>query len=350
MACENNGETIAEATNADAARSTDVRGKRAVQGLLAALKRGHHAEATRHFREAQACHLVPEDSQLEDWLGGHLGKRATAQLAKAFALTPCFYCKKGCESCRECNGRGHHAGTIICDTCLGIGTTRCDFCDGSAWVTINWVPSIFWIPVLTIRARSAAERLKVLLGQPMPEPSPRNREAALKKCSGALLVANSLIGVLENTVTAARQVGERNSEPNDRLSRLVSDCVRASVKADRFVRDMLQRMAAAARLSAEAAGPESEDGKLATNGAERYEVLSVSEDYAGTFLEHPFLRDAVLEASKRKEEQRPAAGGESSKREKSKRTRGNDTASLKESERSANRRRARQKTRGKAPR
>jgi hypothetical protein len=350
MARESNGETTAEATTADAAHSTDVRGNRAMQGVLAALKRGRHAEATRHFKEAQACHVVPEDSQLEDWLGRHLGKRATAQLSKAFALTPCFYCKKGRESCHECTGRGHHAGTIICDTCLGIGITRCDFCDGSALVTINWVPSIFWIPVLTIRARSAAERLKVLLGQPMPEPSRRNREAALKKCSGALLVANSLIGILENTVTAARQVGERNPEPNDRLSKLVESCVRASVKADRFVRDMLQRMAAAARFSVEAAGPESEDGKLATNRAERYELLSVSEDYAGTFLEHPFLREAVLESRKRKEEQRAEGGSEAAKRRKSKKTKVEGAARPKTSERPTPRRRPRQKTRGKATR
>lgn len=350
MTRESNGETTARATAEDAAPSTDVRRKRAMQGVLAALKRGRHAEATRHFKEAQACRVVPEDSQLDDWLGRHLGKRATAQLAKAFALTPCFYCKKGRESCQECNGRGHHAGTMICDACLGIGVTRCDFCDGSAWVTINWVPSVFLTPVLTIRAKSAAERLKVLFDQPMPEPSRRNRKVALKKCSGAILAVNSLIGVLENTVTAARQAGEQNPELSDRLSKLVGSCVRASVKADRFVREMLQRMAAAARFSVEAAGPESEDGKLATNRAERYELLSVSKDYEGTFLEHPFLRDAVLEASKRKGEKRAETAGKSAKREKSTKTRSKDEASLKESERSAHRRRPRQKTRGKVTR
>jgi hypothetical protein len=321
-----------------------------MQGVLAALKRGRHAEATRHFKEAQACHVVPEDSQLEDWLGKHLGKRATAQLAKAFALTPCFYCKKGRESCHECTGRGHHAGTMMCDACLGIGVTRCDFCDGSAWVTINWVPSVFSIPVLTIRAKSAAERLKALFDQPMPESSRRNRKAALKKCSGALLVVNSLIGVLENTVTAARQVGEQSPGLNDRLSKLVGSCVRASVKADRFVRDMLQRMAVAARFSVEAAGPESEDGKLAINRAERYELLSVSEDYAGTFLEHPFLREAVLEASKRKEEERAEAGGKSPKRGKGKKSQANAAAGPKDPKRPMYRRRPRQKARGKVTR
>jgi hypothetical protein len=350
MARQNSEETIGKATSADTTESNDVRGKRALKGVLAALKRGRHAEATRHFKEAQACHVIPEDSQLNDWLNRNLGKRATVQLAKAFALTPCFNCKKGRESCQECSGRGHHAGTMICDACLGIGITRCDFCDGAAWVTINWVPSVFWAQVLTIRAKSAAERLKALFDQPMPEPSRRNWKSSLKKCSGALLAVNSLIGVLENTVTAARQVGERNPEPNDRLSKLVESCVRASVKADRFVRDMLQRMAAAARFSVEAAGPKSEDGKLATNRAERYELLSVSEDYEGTFLEHPFLRDAVLESRRRKEEQRAEGGTEAVKRRKSKKTKIEDAARPKTSERPTPRRRPRQKTRGKATR
>jgi hypothetical protein len=206
------------------------------------------------------------------------------------------------------------------------------------------------MPVLTLRAKSAAERLKALFDQPMPDPSRRNRRAVLKKCSGALLVVNSLIGVLENTVTAAKQVGERDPELSDRLSKLVGSCVRASAKADRFVRDMLQRMAAAARFSVEATGAESEDGRLATNRAERYELLSVSDDYVGTFLEHPFLREAVLEASKRKEEQRAEAERKSTTREKSKSTRRKDAAGLKDPEQPAHRRRPQQKTRGKATR
>lgn len=339
-------ETTGGATGRDGASPGDNREKRAMQGVLAALKQGRHADATRRFKEAQACHVVPEDSQLEDWLGHHLGKQATAQLAKAFALTPCFYCEKGRESCPECDGRGHHAGATICEACLGIGVTRCDFCDGSAWVTINWVPSVFWTPVLTIRAKSAVERLKALVDQPRPEPSRRNAETVLKKCSSALLAANSLIGILENTVTAARKLRERGPEQNGRLSKLVGSCVRASMRANEFVRETLQRMAVAARFAAEAAGSESEEARLATTKAERYESLARSEDYADTFLEHPFLREAVREARKREEEQGAEVGRKSTKQLRNERTKVQDTPASKDAERPPRGHRRRQRDRG----
>jgi hypothetical protein len=79
-------------------------------------------------------------------------------------------------------------------------------------------------------------------------------------------------------------------------------------------------MATAARFAAEAADAESEEWKLATEKAKRYESLAVSEDYTDTFLEHPFLRKAVLDAQKRKTERHAQDGTKTSKRRKCEKT------------------------------
>ncbi len=301
------------------------RAHRILQGMTAALKRGRYGETTRLFKEGQACGAIPADDQLSQWLEKTVGKRGTNVLAKAFAQTPCFFCKKGRESCEECDGEGRHGEAMVCDACLSLGTTRCGCCDGSGWVGIDFVPAVFRVPVLTIRTKAAIERLKALLEQPLPEPSRRNCSTNLKKYGGALLVANSLLGVLENMVTAVNQFHELPPNVRMRTDKLVETCVRTATKAERYVRETLDRMATATRLMAESATPESVERSFATNRAERYEMLVGSEDYAGTFLHHPFLHKAMQEAQEHKKA-KPAVGDARAKPRKRRRKQSQEKA------------------------
>lgn len=284
------------------------RAHRILTGMTSSLRRGRHGETTRLFKEGQSCGAIPADDQLAEWLEESVGKQATDQLAKAFALTPCFFCNKGRELCEQCDGTGCHGEEMVCDACLSLGTTRCACCDGSGWVGTDFVPAVFRVPVLTIRTKMAMERLQTLLQKTFSKPSRRNCKAVLRECGGALLVANSVLGILENMVTFASQLPELPPTAQARTNKFVDNCCRTAAQAMRYVRSVLMRMAAAARHMAENAPAKSIERAFASNRAERFEVLLGTDDYAGTSLEHPILEKAVQAAEARRETEHVSSG------------------------------------------
>jgi len=275
-----------------------------LERMSAALARGRHAEASRLFKEGQSCRAIPADEHLFDWLGKSVGKRGTTLLVRAFAETPCFFCSKGRESCERCDAKGYLGAAMVCEPCLGLGTTRCAYCDGSGWVGVDYVPAVLRLQVLTLRTKAAIERLKALVRQPLSEPTRRNCRTSLKQNGGALLVANSILGTFENIITAIRRFDQLPPKEESRANTLVDTCVRTTTRADRYVRETLKRMAVAVRFMAQLAARDSDEQPLAASRAEYYDHLVGSDHYSGTFLDHPFLREAVSQAQEGKEKKR----------------------------------------------
>jgi hypothetical protein len=281
-----------------------------MQKVLHSLKRGRRTEAARFFKEAQEAGDVPQDGQLQNWLVKTIGKQATIQLVDAFAQSPCFYCKKGRVVCEQCDGGGHTDTDATCEPCIGLGLARCDFCDGSGWITITYVPTPLQLPVLKIRAQNATNQLSALLKEKLPRPSPRRPKAAAKKAARLLLGLEVIMGVLENTTVAAKQIGESRPESQRQSNVLIQSSIRAARKADGPVRQVLKCVSAATRLEAKVAEPESDEGRLATARADYYQRLSTSTNFAGTGLEHPFLQDMLQETAQKAKRNKAAASAE----------------------------------------
>jgi|GEM_PF-1346765 len=280
-----------------------------LERMNTAMASHRHAEAARLFKEGQSCRAIPADGDLAEWLEKSLGTRGTRLLARAFAETPCFFCRNGRESCERCDGDGRLGDAMVCETCLGLGITRCAYCDGSGWVVLDYVPTVLALPVLTSRTNTAIDELKALVRQPIPEPARRNSKEALKRSGATLMTANSLLGVLENTVTAVKRFGDLPSEAQAHANKLVETSVRAATTAEQYVRKTLKRMATQARIMAESSAQDSVELAFATTSAVYYEKLVGSEDYSSTSLDHPFLRKAMSQYREGKKKKRNTSDG-----------------------------------------
>lgn len=285
--------------------ATPRRAERVLQSIVAELQNDRGAKAVRLHLDAEAHSLFPKGDKLGAWLVKAAGKEAATKLIGAWATFACFYCKKGLDRCEQCGGIGGTESRVFCDECLGLGVIRCDCCDGSGWITIDCVPSGLRPAVVVERVSLARHGMQALLKKPLPKPTARNPAATIKRCMRLLLAANGLLGVFENAVVALRGFRQSSAMPREKIGKLLKACVEAGAAGEVHVRRLLEHIAAAARLEANAAKADPNARRLSLRWAEAYEKLSKSKTYAGTMLEHPFLK----QVTKRAIANAPARGG-----------------------------------------
>ena len=262
-----------------------------LQRVVKKLEKNDMPRAVQLFLGGQARGLIPKGPALPKWLTRAVGPKATNKLLKAFARHPCYFCRKGRVRCVECDGKGYRE-TGPCETCLGIGIARCEFCDGTGRVSIDAVPKCLRPIVIRKRAESAMRNLKTLLDRPAPEPSSDGPGGGVEPCAKLLLELNRNLGFLENAVVALGQSQEMRGVP--RQENLFKACVRSAIATDKRIRQTLQSMSVSARTQADTTEPDSPQSETALKKAYLYESLHKSKTYAGTSLEHPFLATAVV--------------------------------------------------------
>jgi hypothetical protein len=274
-------------------RKRDRQRIRVLRNIVDELEHGRRTTAAKHFREGQDHRLFPTGNGLPRWLIKSIGKEATGKLVDAFAQFPCFYCKKGLETCETCDGRGTIAGGIICEACAGLGVIRCSFCDGSGWVTYNVVPPGLRLTVLAERVNRASGEIETLLQKPAPKNASADPVKAAERCTKQMLDLNRQLGVLENAVVASKDLARTHPSSKQKLAKIAEACCHAAVEAQARVRLLAKQLAVCSTVQAEAVDADAAVRKRAKKGAAFYESLAASETLAGTALEHPFLQRAV---------------------------------------------------------
>lgn len=282
------------ATTAGPGRSPDNHAMAALQPVVAALQCGQNHEAVRVLMRLPPSGLVPNDGRMALWLAHTLGRPLLIKLTNAFIQFPCFYCNEGRVRCEHCHGRARDEEVNRpCERCLGMGHIRCDFCGGSGWVTMSYVPEGLQRLVIKGRAALAAARTESLLRQQLPDPSASDFLPVIKRLHSCLLELDRQMGVFENTLIAARQLPLADTAGEDSLGRTIQRCVLLASQAEVRICDLIRSIAAAYRLGSRlaGAGPASRDLETA---AEFYESLVDPErTMTGTGLEHPLLHEAV---------------------------------------------------------
>lgn len=278
--------------------SSSTRGNARIQRVMDALKvdleSGRGARAVRHFVAGAAHQLFPEDRKLLSWLNRKLGKAKTADLINAFAEFPCFYCKKGVEPCPRCDERGHLPGGAVCDTCIGLKSARCDFCDGSGRVTLNYVPAGLRAHVLVHRVKAAGGELKSIVRRIPKNPRPENAEKTLQRCIRGLTGLIRVLGVLENCVVASQAFDDLREDHRAGSSRTTDTCCQLGVTAKNHLPVYLKVMSAACGQLVKDRNHGTATRQRIRELASYYRTLAETADFRGTALEHPFLDEALM--------------------------------------------------------
>jgi hypothetical protein len=294
----------------DGSKRTDRRARLCEQ-IAGELEQGRRTKAARLVAAGDAHGACPRGAGLRRWLVESIGKERVAELIDGFARMPCFFCKKGVEPCDRCDGRGHSDEGEICEACLALGIARCDFCDGSGWAAIDSVPGGLRAPVVIRRAQLAISEMEKALKRRVPGPTSENAAESFKQFARLLLNLNRLVGVVENTILAAREQRQaRGAFPGRKLAPVAIQCVHAAEPGETRARKLLEYMAASARLRAKAAGRKSRTRLIASREAKFYERLSRDDAFAGSSLEHPFLREAAKQLREAGTKKKPVKRGE----------------------------------------
>ena len=254
-----------------------------------ALVNKRHEDAVSILVDGLARSAVRQNGDLTPWLSREFGAAGARKLLQTLTHFPCFYCKRGLTKCTACTGRGHVAGDWPCDTCLALGYSRCDFCDGSGWVTYNFIPMGLRLSVIIARVQAAASELKVLLQQ--PEPPAMGGSA--KEVASQLLALNRLAGIFENALDATRAFRNSGAAGKQVVHKIRKTCLISWKKLAPRIRACLKSLHAAAARQA-ASGPESKR-IYAERKADLYEKLANAKRLAGTgtAIDHPFLTRAA---------------------------------------------------------
>ncbi|MGB8226923.1 MAG: hypothetical protein WCE45_08710 [Sedimentisphaerales bacterium] len=267
---------------------------RITEQMITHLQNGDFQSAANLFVEGQNEGIFPGDHTLASKLAKEIGKSATGKLVIAFSHYPCQFCTKGRTKCKDCNGHGHINHNIVCEPCLGLGSVRCDFCNGSGWMAIEDIPDGLRSTVLIVRARSALTRIKSALVKPIPQLLENKPSTTLKECAQIVMYLDRYTGVLENIVVSSEKMDVPEGEFKNKLNVSRQKCIEAAIQSRQRLRDILLRMAESARLEAEMADKELATRNLAEKRIEFYGNMAKKQDgFAGLKDEHPFLEKAV---------------------------------------------------------
>jgi hypothetical protein len=264
-----------------------------LQSVVDALDAGAQGEAVRQFLRGVTHRLFPDDLHLVHWVIQAIGKDNAVRLAEAFAVHPCFYCERGVTACENCGGSGRLIDGGICLRCLGLGRSFCDFCNGSGWATINFVPAGLRMEVAIARVGLVLAPIQAMLKAPLPSENADDPTQTSQACAELLVALNQKLGVLDNTLTALKTFVPPELAAPERTDRVVHACVAAAHLVQRHMQKVLDVMASAARRRASKAS--SAEGRTAAGRAvDLYERLAKS-GCAYTQLEHPFIQRIAQE-------------------------------------------------------
>jgi hypothetical protein len=270
----------------------------AMRRVAAEVKLGHARRAASMLAAAYRQNSFPQAARSLGWITAAIGREATASLISAFAHYPCFGCAKGREKCEECAGTGSLADGSVCEICLGLGRARCGFCGGSGWVTLNLVPDVLKTPVIEQRARIAVARLADLLAEPLPEVAGVRPKQAFRACAKLLLRLDRQLAVLDNALPIMEDVPRAHPELREQLAKSTRHPVRAASGAEIRVRQLLKRMAAAARMDADNVPRASLARQRSAKRAQFYEALADANVLSECGLHHAHL-EAVLKKARK---------------------------------------------------
>ena len=257
-----------------------------VASINIALEQGEDRKAVQLIAEAVESHLLPRAGALLPLLARHLGQFMASRVIHTFATYPCFYCDKGLNPCEACSGTAWNEDGSACEECLGLGHAFCDFCKGSGWVTIDFVPAGLRLPVLIERLELADKRLRGALG-PMERPD-------TKTLSARLVALNQVLAVLENTVLAVKESLPHDRETGATGEKIIQACAGDGRKAHKALMHVLEAMRHHALAKAQqSSGIHAEH---AQQRAMLYEGI-LARFLVGTRLGHPFIQEVMLETA-----------------------------------------------------
>jgi len=262
-----------------------------LQRVVAALDKGDREEAVRLFLQGAATQgLLHEEAHLAHLLAEVIGKEAATRLIEALAVQPCFYCQHGYALCEACGGSRRSVMGGVCDRCLGLGQSFCDFCNGSGWAAIDFVPAGLRRAVVLARVRLAIAKMKTLVEQPLPASDAADLPQTGHACTALLAALNRNMGALESAIIALKESIPAAALTPETTSKITEVCTRAAPLLDKRMRQVLGVMAQVARRQGLNASTEAapEDARRA---AAFYERLS-QDSFARTKLEHPFIHRA----------------------------------------------------------
>lgn len=260
-----------------------------IAGVHKALGKGRETDAVSLLVEGLSHAVVKKNSDLTTWLSSEFGLAGANKLIKALAHYPCFYCKHGLIKCGACVGRGPVTGDWPCEVCLASGAARCDFCDGSGWVTYNFVPVGLRLPVIISRVQTAVAELRALMKKPGPLTINGRPEAVAKAVTSHLLALNRLAGIFENALDATRAFRNASGKRKDLVAKIRQSCIMSWKKLSPRMIACVRALHRATAKQAAAAGKSQK--KTLERKTDLYERIASSKRLAktGTGIDHPFL-------------------------------------------------------------
>jgi hypothetical protein len=281
-------------TKTGARRTTDSRTNEALESLMKALQAGHSHEALELFLKDQACEIFPKGHDTLKWLNDNIGKKASTRLIGAFACLACFNCERGLRECENCDGAGHFDHDMVCESCLGLRSTSCDFCGGTGLASIDFIPIGLRLAVFAVRLENAEKHIADLFKEPITSSSTQDPDGAFGNCVDVLFNLNRQISVLESAVGVSTDLIEVPDGLSKRVSRIKHKAVRVAINGEKGLAQTVARMVGACDLQARNAKEGTETGKLARARKKFYSsLLNSKPPFAGTYLEHISLNKAA---------------------------------------------------------
>jgi hypothetical protein len=201
------------------------------------------------------------------------------------------------RSVRNAGARGDLRTATCVKTVLGSGA-RCGFCGGSGWVTLDFVADVLKTPVIEQRPRIAVARLADLLAEPLAEVAGVSPKQAFRACAKLLLGLDRQLAVLDSALPIMEDVPRAQPELREQLAKLARHCVWATRGAEIRVRQLLKRMAGAARIDADNVPCASLARERSAKRAQFYEALADTNVLSESGLHHAHLEAALKKTRK----------------------------------------------------
>lgn len=210
-----------------------------LEQIKEAVGEGKHKVAMQLLRHADAAGSLKNDDEVVPAIEVAVGKRECATIMKAFAGDSCRYCKGGRETCEECDGKGNLGADEVCDQCVGLGLSRCPFCNGTAFAGYDFVPTALRPSVMALRLHAAKKQISglaeadALVGLTAAQANKRILE--IDRCRG----------ILANAIERARQhsagaMGARMLFSSAQLDAIERECKEWNRRAEEAIRVLLR--------------------------------------------------------------------------------------------------------------
>lgn len=268
--------------------------QRIAADVAALLRANRGSEAVALFSQGERKGAYPDGDAFKQWLYAALGEGGAVQLIRTYARWPCSFCTGGLQPCAECERHGHFDYTEVCESCLGLGVSSCDFCNGSGVGSIEDVPHGLRAPVLLERARTAVGRIRELLSGLPAEPAEADPRDALKQGAGIILRLNGLLGNLENEVNDADDLRWWTPHSREWVGETAREWVAVAAESEQRICGAFAAMAVTARRMAEEAVEGSNAHRLGLARAEYFARFDTPESLERTAADHPMF-DQVLQ-------------------------------------------------------